>query len=154
MVTPLVLDYQIEKACDAWLYPAKKRLQRWLNTALEVLAIEEALEVTIRLVSDEEITELNKKYRHQAGATNVLSFPCAWGVPEKPRLLGDIVIAIAVVNEEAKRQKKKMEDHWAHIAIHGFLHLLGYDHCEAEEAEIMENLEGRILAELGFANKK
>ena len=96
--------------------------------------------------------ELNRDYRGKDYPTNVLSFPCDWDLPEEPRLLGDVVIAAAVVNREAKEQKKTMEAHWAHIVIHGFLHLLGYDHIEDEEAEKMENTEREILAKLGYAD--
>ena len=96
--------------------------------------------------------ELNREYRGKDYPTNVLSFPCDWDLPEEPRLLGDVVIAAAVVNREAKEQKKTMEAHWAHIVIHGFLHLLGYDHIEDADAEKMENTERNILAQLGYAD--
>lgn len=147
---PIVIDYQIDDIPDDWLYPAEKRIQRWLDSALEVLALEEALEVTIRLVDNAEITELNQEYRGKNQPTNVLSFPCDWDLPETPRLLGDIVIAVEVVNQEAKAQKKKMEAHWAHMTIHGLLHLLGYDHIADDQAQEMEALERKILAKLGF----
>lgn len=149
-MTPIVIDYQIEDAPEGSLYPAEKRLQRWLDTALDVLGHDEALEVTIRLADDAEITELNDEYRDKPMPTNVLAFPCDWDLPEEPRLLGDVVIAVDVVNREAKAQKKAMEQHWAHIVIHGFLHLMGYDHIDDHDAEKMENLERQILAKLGF----
>ncbi|MDO5090578.1 MAG: rRNA maturation RNase YbeY [Cardiobacteriaceae bacterium] len=147
---PVVIDYQTDDIPDGWLYPAEKRLQRWLDTALEVMGIAEALEVTVRLTDNEEIRELNRDYRGKDAPTNVLSFPCDWDLPEEPRLLGDIVIAVQVVNDEAKAQKKKMEAHWAHIVVHGLLHLLGYDHLDDTEAEKMETLEKQILAKLGY----
>lgn len=147
---PIIIDYQVEDVPENWVFPAEKRLQRWLDTALDFLNIEEALEVTVRLVDNDEITELNEEYRGKNCPTNVLSFPCDWEVPEEPRLLGDIVIAVEVVNAEAKEQNKKVEAHWAHITIHGLLHLLGYDHIEETEAEEMESLEKDILARLGF----
>ena len=149
-MTPIVIDYQVEDIPDDWVYPAEKRLQRWLDKALEILAIDEALEVTVRLVDNAEIQELNREYRGKDSPTNVLSFPCDWDLPEEPRLLGDIVIAVEVVNQEAREQKKKMEAHWAHIVIHGLLHLLGHDHVQEEQAEVMEGLEKRILQALGF----
>lgn len=149
-MTPIVIDYQVEEIPDDWLYPAEKRLQRWLDTAMSVLAIDEALEVTIRLVDNEEIIELNKEYRNVAKPTNVLAFPCDWDLPEEPRLLGDVVIAVAVVNQEAKSQKKKMEAHWAHIVVHGFLHLMGYDHLDDSDAQTMEAMEAKVLQALGF----
>ncbi|MBV7435574.1 rRNA maturation RNase YbeY [Cardiobacteriaceae bacterium TAE3-ERU3] len=149
-MTPIVIDYQVEDVPDDWLYPGEKRLQRWLDTALEVLEHDEALEVTVRLVDDDEITELNDEYRDKRKPTNVLAFPCDWDLPEEPRLLGDVVIAVNVVNQEAKAQRKTMEQHWAHIVIHGFLHLMGFDHIEDNDAEVMESTERKILAKLGF----
>lgn len=149
-MTPIVIDYQTDDIPDGWLYPAEKRLQRWLDTALEVVGNTEALEVTVRLTDNDEIRELNHEYRGKDAPTNVLSFPCDWDLPEEPRLLGDIVIAVEVVNREAREQGKKMEAHWAHIVVHGLLHLLGYDHLDEAEAETMETLEKRILAKLGF----
>lgn len=149
-MTPIVIDYQVEDVPDDWLYPGEKRLQRWLDTALEVLEHDEPLEVTVRLVDDEEITELNEEYRDKAKPTNVLAFPCDWDLPEEPRLLGDVVIAVNVVNREAKEQKKTVEQHWAHITIHGFLHLMGFDHIDDDDAEVMESTERKILAKLGF----
>lgn len=149
-MTPIVIDYQADDIPDNWVYPAEKRLQRWLDKALEILAVDEALEVTVRLVDNDEIRELNREYRGKDAPTNVLSFPCDWDLPEEPRLLGDIVIAVEVVNQEAKMQNKKVEAHWAHIVIHGLLHLLGYDHLEDSDAEAMEALEKRILHTLGF----
>lgn len=148
----LTIDYQTEELGNDERFPSEKRLQRWLETARATLAIEEALELTIRLVDNDEMQELNRDYRGKDYPTNVLSFPCDWDLPEEPRLLGDVVIAAAVVNREAKEQKKTMEAHWAHIVIHGFLHLLGYDHIEDDEAEKMENLEREILAQLGYAD--
>ena len=148
----LTIDYQTEELGNDERFPSEKRLQRWLDTACEALALDEALELTIRLVDNAEMQELNRDYRGKDDPTNVLSFPCDWDLPEEPRLLGDVVIAAAVVNREAKEQKKTMEAHWAHIVIHGFLHLLGYDHIEDEEAEKMENTERDILARLGFAD--
>lgn len=149
-MTPIVIDYQTDSVNPDWVFPAEKRIQVWLDTALEVLGIDEPLELTIRLVDNEEITELNDEYRHKPQPTNVLSFPCDWDLPEEPRLLGDVVIAVEVVNKEAKEQKKKAVEHWAHITIHGLLHLLGYDHVKEDEAEVMEGYEKQILAKLGF----
>ena len=148
----LTIDYQTEELGNDERFPSENRLQRWLETARATLAIEEALELTIRLVDNDEMQELNREYRGKDYPTNVLSFPCDWDLPEEPRLLGDVVIAAAVVNREAKEQKKTMEAHWAHIVIHGFLHLLGYDHIEDADAEKMENTEREILAQLGYAD--
>ena len=146
----LTIDYQTEELGNDECFPSEKRLQRWLDTAYEALALSEALELTVRLVDNDEMQELNREYRGKDAPTNVLSFPCDWDLPEEPRLLGDIVIAAAVVNREAKEQKKNADAHWAHITVHGFLHLLGYDHIEDADAEKMENTERDILARLGY----
>lgn len=151
-MTEIVLDYQAENLKRGMLYPTDKRIQNWLDQSLEILAIDEALEVTVRLVDADEMQELNHDYRGKETPTNVLSFPCDWDLPEEPRLLGDIVICVPVIAREAKEQKKTLEEHWAHMVIHGLLHLLGYDHIEEQQAEEMEALECRILAHLGYKN--
>ena len=114
----------------------------------------ESAEITIRIVSVEEMTDLNSSYRHKNGPTNVLSFPFA--VPEDVDmdipLLGDIVVCADVINREAAEQAKSSEAHWAHMIVHGVFHLLGYDHEEDRDAEIMETLEIEIMQTLGFAN--
>lgn len=148
----MLLDYQIEDIPQDWSFPAQNDVQHWLDSALKTLAIEEALELTLRLVDKAEMSALNRDYRGKDYPTNVLSFPMEWEVPESPRLLGDIVIAVEVVNEEAQQQNKMPQAHWAHMCIHGLLHLLGYDHIEEAEAEIMENAERQILAALGFSD--
>jgi probable rRNA maturation factor len=116
------------------------------------------VEVSLRLADDGEVAALNGDYRGREGATNVLSFP---GIsaeeldghpPGAPVLLGDIVLAQGVVAEEAERQGKSPADHFRHLVVHGMLHLLGYDHVEARDAEIMERLETTLLAGLGIAD--
>jgi len=107
-------------------------------------------ELLIRLVDRQESRELNAQYRHKNKATNVLSFPA--DLPEEIglRLLGDIIICAPIVADEAREQHKTAEAHWAHLTIHGILHLLGHDHQAEEEASEMESLEIRILQSLGF----
>ena len=107
-------------------------------------------ELLIRLVDRRESRQLNTRYRHKNNATNVLSFPA--DLPEEVglALLGDIVICAPVVAEEARDQHKTAEAHWAHLTIHGILHLLGHDHQLEEEAAEMESIESRILKSLGF----
>ena len=98
---------------------------------------------------------LNKEYRGKDKPTNVLSFPFddMAGLPEEEtRLLGDLVICAPVVRKEAKKQDKRPKDHWAHMVVHGTLHLLGYDHIEEAEASEMEALEARILEQFGIKN--
>ena len=98
------------------------------------------------------MTELNSQYRHKAYPTNVLSFPFDMPDIEETPFLGDIVICASVVNEEAIEQNKLPEAHWAHMVVHGTLHLLGYDHETEADANIMEPEETHILHRLGFAN--
>lgn len=142
----LMLDLQI--ACDEKT-PSQADFENWVATA--IAAMDEA-EITIRLVDKNEITELNDQYRHQNKATNVLSFPAELPDHIDLPLLGDLVICAAVVIEEAAQQQKNTADHWAHMVIHGTLHLLGYDHVDDDEAEIMEALEIKLLAKLGIDN--
>ena len=109
-------------------------------------------ELSIRIVDEAESADLNHTYRHKSGPTNVLSFPCEVpdGVPLD--LLGDLVICAPVVAREAQAQGKASEAHWAHMVIHGVLHLRGYDHIDTAEAERMEALEIDILSRLGYPN--
>ena len=109
-------------------------------------------ELTIRIVDMDEGTQLNRRWRKASGPTNVLSFP-AVGVEEyAPGLLGDIVICAPVVNNEAKIQNKSIDAHWAHMVIHGVLHLSGYDHENSQDAEEMEAVETELLESLGYNN--
>jgi len=138
--------------------PSIEQMQLWAETAIRADAlyrqesIAEELEFTIRVVDQEEIRELNHQYRNKDKATNVLSFP--FQAPEYVELplLGDLVICREVVEREAREQNKSSEAHWAHIVIHGVLHLLDYDHIVEPEAELMEGLETTIMQELGFEN--
>ncbi|MCU1718093.1 rRNA maturation RNase YbeY [Pseudomonas sp. 5P_3.1_Bac2] len=142
----LELDLQI--ASDAANLPSEAQLRQWCALALRQRTADS--ELTIRLVDEAEGLELNHTWRHKDYATNVLSFPA--DVPDELLdipLLGDLVICAPVVAREAQEQDKSLEAHWAHLVIHGCLHLLGYDHIEDEEAEEMEALERELLAELG-----
>ncbi|AJI75045.1 putative rRNA maturation factor YbeY [Francisella philomiragia subsp. philomiragia ATCC 25015] len=113
-------------------------------------------EVNLSIVSNQEIQQINKQFRHKDKPTNIISFEFEKpeGLPEDiaDNFWGDIVIAPEVLKKEAKEQNKNLDDHWQHIFIHGLLHLLGYDHIDDIEAEEMENLEIELLAELGIAN--
>ena len=130
------------------------KVQRWVNTTLNGL-INNA-ETTIRIVNEKDMVDLNSQYRNKNSTTNVLSFPS--NLPEMVqnelthKFIGDIIICHEVVCKEAREQQKKLEAHYAHLIIHGILHLLGYDHIKSEDAEIMEPLEINILAKLGYNN--
>ncbi|WP_426152475.1 rRNA maturation RNase YbeY [Pseudomonas sp. DC3000-4b1] len=129
--------------------PSEARFRQWCELALRQRSGDS--ELTIRIVDEAEGQDLNRTYRQRDYPTNVLSFPA--DVPDDMLdipLLGDLVICAAVVEREAQEQGKTAEAHWAHMVIHGCLHLLGYDHLEDEEAEEMEGLERELLAELGF----
>jgi probable rRNA maturation factor len=113
---------------------------------------EQAAEVCVRIVTNEEISELNQQYRGKTGATNVLSFPNDT-IDESGRiLLGDIVICSEVVIEEARDQAKTVEAHFAHLLIHGVLHLQGHDHSEEDQALEMEAIEIELMKSLGFSD--
>ena len=135
----------VQVACEG-SYPDEALFQAWVDVALSQL--DESCELSIRLVDEEESAELNSTYRGKPNATNVLSFPFESPVPMELRLLGDLVICTAVVEKEAQQQGKEMNDHWAHLVVHGCLHLLGYDHIDDYEAEIMEALEIARLSQL------
>ena len=145
----VILDLQLACA-DTNNLPDEADFQRWLDAA--VLPFQEEAEVTVRLVDEAESNQLNLTYRGKDKPTNVLSFPfeCPPGV-ELP-LLGDLIICRQVVEREASEQNKPLLAHWAHMVVHGSLHLLGYDHIEDGEAEEMEALEIEFMAALGFAN--
>lgn len=130
--------------------PSNDQFQRWVEAAL--LQVEEDCELSIRLVESEESDQLNSTYRGKEGPTNVLSFPFDSPVPMDARLLGDLIICVPIVEKEAKEQGKILEHHWAHLVVHGCLHLLGYDHIEDDEAEVMEELERNILQTLDIDN--
>jgi probable rRNA maturation factor len=128
--------------------PSEAQLRQWCELALRQRTADS--ELTIRIVDEAEGQALNNTYRQRDYPTNVLSFPA--DVPDDMLdipLLGDLVICAAVVAREAAEQGKPAEAHWAHMVIHGCLHLLGYDHLDDDEAEEMESLERALLAELG-----
>lgn len=105
--------------------------------------------MTILLSSDTKLRRLNGRFRSKDKATNVLSFPAA---PNPEYYLGDVAIALGIVSKEAARQRKTLPDHATHLAVHGVLHLLGYDHDKARNAHRMERLEAEILSEFGIAD--
>lgn len=143
----VILDLQIACAQPEGL-PAEADFQTWLNAVIPKFQSES--EVTIRLVDSDESQMLNSTYRGKDKPTNVLSFP--FEVPEgmEMPLLGDLIICRQVVEQEAQEQNKILFAHWAHMVVHGSLHLLGYDHLSDDEAEEMESLETEIMLELGY----
>jgi len=129
--------------------PSIENIELWITAALQSDELNEA-EVSVYIVDEKESQELNFQYRAKDKPTNVLSFPAdipdEVGVP----LLGDLVICAPVVEREAHEQGKTLEAHWAHMLVHGTLHLLGYDHIEDDEANVMEALETRLITQLQF----
>lgn len=147
-----IIDLQIASENSEGL-PTLEQFTHWVETALAFEAQTEDFpetEMTIRIVDEEESQTLNREYRGKDYPTNVLSFP--FEVPEgiELPLLGDLVICCQVMEREAKEQQISLASHWAHLAVHGTLHLLGYDHIEEAEAEEMEGLETQIMQKLGF----
>ncbi len=145
-------DISVQRAVVKKKLPNNTQFKQWASAALDTRI--PAAELTIRIVDKNEITELNSTYRKKNKPTNVLSFP--FDMPEELHeetpLLGDIIICAEVIEEEALAQQKTVESHWAHMVVHGTLHLLGFDHEDNEEAEQMEAEEIKILASLGFSN--
>ena len=142
------LDLQLASAAEG--VPPADSFERWTAAALEGRRSD--VELTVRVVDAEESAALNEGYRHRAGPTNVLSFPAPELPASVPALLGDIVVCAPLVAAEAAEQGKALEAHWAHLTVHGVLHLLGFDHVEVRQAAEMEALEVDILASLGYPN--
>ena len=132
--------------------PSPASFRRWVEAALAGARRRRAAELSIRIVGTREGRTLNRTYRGKDYATNVLSFPTDLPPGVRLPLLGDIAICAPVVRREATEQDKQVAHHWAHLTVHGVLHLLGYDHIEEAEAEKMEALETRILKGLGIPN--
>ena len=135
--------------------PNTNDISAWVNHAAAAAGHDDVGDVSVRVVDASEMRALNSEFRDKDAPTNVLSFPAGEieGMPaEAGRPLGDIVICAGVVNDEAARQGKTAADHWAHMIVHGTLHLLGFDHEEAAAAEKMEGLEIRVLGDHGIAN--
>lgn len=141
----------IDIACTGEWLPSATDLQRWCEAALHAGAPDKTqAEISLRITDAAESQSLNARYRQQNKATNVLSFPADLPPELNLPLLGDLVICAPVVTEEAEQQHKSLEAHWAHMVVHGCLHLLGYDHISETDAEVMETLETQIMAQLGY----
>ncbi len=133
----------IQVASEQKNIPTKALFSKWSRATLRV-----DTEMTIRIVDEDEGRMLNNTYRGKDYATNVLTFP----LTEEPHLMGDIIICAPVVAKEALAQKKTIEAHFAHLTVHGVLHLHGYDHETDEEAALMESIEVTTLQKLGYAD--
>jgi probable rRNA maturation factor len=127
--------------------PDPAEIDRWARAAL---GADGNRELTIRIVGEAEMAGLNSRYRHKEGVTNVLSFPFDTPPGADSEILGDIVICAPVVRREADEQGKKLSAHWAHMVVHGIMHLRGYDHENETDADQMEAAETEILTGLGF----
>ncbi|MEX2961156.1 rRNA maturation RNase YbeY [Microbulbifer sp. TYP-18] len=136
----------VQRASQSPGLPSDDQLRTWATAALANTRGD--AELTVRIVDEEESRQLNRRYRQRDKPTNVLSFPAALPEDLDLPLLGDLVICAPVVAREARQQQKPLSAHWAHMVVHGTLHLLGYDHIEDTDAEIMESLETRLLAGL------
>lgn len=136
------------------LLPTDKQITHWVGVTLARADRGDAAQLTVRIVGEDEIARLNAFYRQKSGLTNVLSFPFemppGFPIGELEPLLGDVVVCAAVVAREAMEQSKPCEAHWAHMIVHGCLHLLGFDHLDETEAAEMEMLETQTLATLGY----
>lgn len=147
-----IVDYQQAYEGDAQLtcaLPSEADVVRWASAVLEQQQVGDQ-EVTVRFVGEDESSQLNGDYRGKHYPTNVLSFPfeCPPGI--ELNLLGDLVVCVPVIHQEAEQQKKSVSDHYTHMIVHGLLHLMGFDHIEEAEAQEMESLEIAILSRLGI----
>lgn len=150
-VTPDV-DVQYAVEFDQDILPTQAIIEHWLMSAFEAHPDETRNEMTVRFVEESESRELNYTYRGKDASTNVLSFPFEALPGTDIPLLGDLVISPHVVAREAEAQGKTLSDHFAHMTLHGCLHLMGYDHIEEDDAEEMEALERKLLASLEISD--
>jgi len=149
------MTVEIQIVSTSQSLPSREQFNQWVDLAIE--PARQGADVVIRIVDKVESAELNQTYREKEGATNVLSFPFEMpdGIPAEALtgdILGDLVICDAIVEQQAKQQEKPRMSHWAHMVIHGCLHLQGYDHVEPEQAVVMENLEIKLLNSIGIDN--
>ena len=140
----------IQKISNLNSLPENDSIIKWAKKALDKKY--NGAEIVIRIVDENESRELNKIWCKKNYATNVLSFPISKPIKQAPNLLGDVVICANLVVTEAKEQNKNIDEHYAHLIIHGILHLQGYDHQSQDEANIMESKEINILNNLGYNN--
>ena len=149
-----IVDYQQAYEADevmAKAIPSLEQIEAWANAVLVAENTGEQ-EITVRFTDDEESQTLNHEYRGKDKPTNVLSFPFEVPPGIEMNLLGDLVICVPVIMREAEEQDKTPTNHYAHMVVHGILHLLGYDHIDDADADILEAKEIRILASLNIGN--
>ncbi len=143
-----VLDLQL--VSESKNLPSQDQFQYWVDSVLKDDSQDS--EIVIRVVDEDEMTQFNEQYRNKTGSTNILSFPFDAPDAVESDLLGDLLVCAAVVEREAQQQDKILEHHWAHMIVHGVLHLLGYDHIDDQDAEEMEALEVKILKTIKINN--
>ena len=151
----MTAQVDVQLASDHESVPASDDIAIWINRAIDAAGRPSEREVSVRVVDTAEMQLLNSEFRAQDKPTNVLSFPAGNldGLPDDAELpLGDIVVCAAVVADEAEQQGKSLNDHWAHMLVHGTLHLLGFDHESDSAAAEMEGLEIQIMTDHGIAN--
>ncbi len=153
----MIAQVDVQIACDDEELPESNEIESWLQRAIDAAGknVADEVEVLVRIVGCAESRALNREYRQQDKPTNVLSFPTGRieGLPaDMSKMLGDIVICASIVNQEAAEQGKPGDEHWAHMVVHGTLHLLGFDHTDDDGALEMEGLETRILTTHGVAD--
>ncbi|MFL0800098.1 MAG: rRNA maturation RNase YbeY [Agarilytica sp.] len=145
-----MINADIQIASDCTSTPNKADIVLWIETTLKAIDITDDKEISVRIIDESESQQLNHQYRQIDKPTNVLSFPCELPEEVDIPLLGDLAICSPIVAREAQEQTKTPESHWAHMVVHGTLHLLGFDHIEDSEAEHMEGIETSILTSLGY----
>ena len=142
------LDIQI--VSQSKQLPDQEQFQYWIDAVLKDES--QDAEVVIRIVDENEMIQFNEQYRDKKGSTNILSFPFEAPEGVDNYLLGDMLVCAPVVEKEAQQQNKELEHHWAHMIVHGVLHLLGYDHIDDQDAEEMEAIEIKILKTINIKN--
>ena len=143
-----MINVEIQRVLKGFDIPDDEQFRKWA-AAVDASSKQE---VSIRIVDEAEITELNRMYRKKSQATNVLAFPAEIPVEAGLPFIGDIVICAPIVAKQAAEQGKSLLSHWAHMTLHGILHLQGYDHIDDADAKIMENIEVQLMSKLGFPN--
>ena len=148
---PVVVEMSVSENLDTEDedIPDKASVQHWAEQACQC---EDPVVTSVQVVSNDEMRELNKTWRGKDRPTNVLSFPMQSPEEVDLKILGDLALCASVIKAEARQQHKPLQAHWAHMVVHGMLHLQGYDHINEQEADEMEALEIRILDRLGFDN--